>query len=740
MANYPPYLSTKQLFSLFRSYLACLLMLIWAPGNIFAKDQAPLNGPITLGAITDQSDELGDTPTLTLAASGGLIGESFTFTASGLPTGLSIGALTGVISGTLSVNPADAGIYPVTVTASKPSSAPVSVSFTWTLIDPAVGIWTNITNVSEHIPRHENSMVQAGDKFYLFGGREDAIRMNIYDYQTNSWTLAASNAPHYFNHFQAIAYDGLIWVIGAFMDNDFPNELPADHVYMYDPVGDVWIQGPAVPVGRKRGAAGVVVYGDKFYVVAGSNDGHDGGYIPWFDEFDPQTGTWTSLADAPHARDHFHATVVGDKLYVAGGRETGGGVDNDLFAPVIPEVDVYDFITQTWSTLPASSNLPAPRAAGATITFNGKVVLMGGEAPDSTAALKNVDALDVTTGTWSSLADMNHARHGTQAIVSGDGIWISSGSPALGYGHQTNMELFGTDNPAGTPVSPGVLTSPGSTSIPVGATESITLSNSSGNQGLIIRSLSLSGANSGSFSILSGPTENFLIPAGTSISIPIQHTGSIVGEEASLDISYHNSASTSVSLNATSSFPVELLAFDAYVVNSQTSLLRWATASEFENAYFEVEKSSNQQDFEVIGQVQGAGTTLEIQSYSLMDHTPMYPTNYYRLRQVDFDGATTTSGIIELSAKDVLQQLSVYPNPAQGSMWISLVVENPALEYRMVIRDIQGRVLDQQYLSVDELGERYHIDLSSFTEGLYSIELLSNDGEKYSTQFIKSRR
>ena len=41
--------------------------------------------------------------------------------------------------------------------------------------------------------------------------------------------------------------------------------------------------------------------------------GHAGGFVNWLDEYNPTTGEWKSLPDAPHARDHFHAAVVGDQ-------------------------------------------------------------------------------------------------------------------------------------------------------------------------------------------------------------------------------------------------------------------------------------------------------------------------------------------------------------------------------------------------------------------------------------------
>lgn len=402
-------------------------------------------------------------------------------------------------------------------------------------------VWTNITNVSEHTPRHENSFVQVGDKFYLFGGRESSDKMDIYDYQTDTWSEAASTAPFEFNHFQAVAYEGLIWVIGSFKDNGFPNETPSDFIYMYDPVSDTWIQGPAIPTNRKRGSAGLVLYNNKFYVIAGNTDGHDGGYIPWFDEFDPATGIWTTLADAPNSRDHFHATVADSKLYVVGGRLSGG--TGGTFAPIIAEVDVYDFSNSSWSTLPVGSNIPTPRAASGTVTFQDKIFVIGGEGDGQ--AYANTDVLDPSTGTWTSVADLNNARHGTQAIVSGDGIWISSGSPNQGGGNQTNMEVYGTDNPSGTAVVAGTLTVATDLTVPTGDTEIFTLDNTGGNQGIYITSISPSGTNASNFSVV-GST-SFLVPAGTSVTVEVAHVGA-EGDIASLDIGYGNASTSSVSL------------------------------------------------------------------------------------------------------------------------------------------------------------------------------------------------
>ncbi|MFS4448042.1 malectin domain-containing carbohydrate-binding protein [Maribacter sp. 2307UL18-2] len=407
--------------------------------------------------------------------------------------------------------------------------------------------WTAQTDDENHTARHECSFVQAGDKFYLFGGRENPADLDVYDYQSKTWSTIGSSAPSDFNHFQAVEYNGLIWVIGAFKDNDFPNEVPADFVWTYNPATDDWVQGPAVPNARKRGSAGLVMYNNKFYVIAGNADGHDGQYVPWFDEFDPATGIWTTLADAPRARDHFHAGVIDDKLYVAGGRLSGG--PGGTFSPLIAEVDVFDFSAGTWSTLPAGQNIPTPRAAASVAVFQDELYVIGGEIENDLDgnlvddAVTTTESFNPATGNWTSRADLITERHGTQAIVSGNGIHVTAGSSSKGGGGtMKNMEFFGTDNPQGTPLVAGVLTLPADITVPTGGTETVSITHSSGNAAVIITSIQLGGTNASEFSISSN-TGFGLINPGETVSVSIVHTGSSQGETASLVVAYDDGKS-----------------------------------------------------------------------------------------------------------------------------------------------------------------------------------------------------
>ncbi len=508
--------------------------------------------PIAVAPIPNQSHQEGDLINLTVAASGGDANANFSFSATGLPAGIQIEPTTGLIFGTIEVGAGAGSVYSSVVTVSKPGSSAVNASFNWTVSGPVPNAtWNEQTDDENYTARHECSFVQAGDKFYLFGGRENSTTLDVYDYQGKTWSQIANSAPAEFNHFQALEYQGLIWVIGAFKTNGFPNEAPADHVWAYNPATDEWIQGPEIPTGRKRGSAGLVVHNGKFYIIAGNTIGHNGGFISWFDEFDPATGVWTALPDAPRPRDHFHAAVMGNKLYVAGGRLSGGL--GGTFAPLIAEVDVYDFTTGTWSTAP---DLPTPRAAASVASFNNEIYVIGGEIGEDLQgntvgdAVKMTEAFNPATGTWSTKADLLTERHGTQAIVSGNGIHVTAGSNTQGGGGKMkNMEFFGTDNPSGAPLTASQLQAPASVDVGANGPSDINLSATGGNTGIIITGVTISGQHAASFS-LDTPIDFALLEPGASLNLSVAYNGTTSGETATLEIEYGNASTATVTLNS----------------------------------------------------------------------------------------------------------------------------------------------------------------------------------------------
>lgn len=61
-----------------------------------------------------------------------------------------------------------------------------------------------------------------------------------------------------------------------------------------------------------------VVNDDVFYLIGGNTIAHNGGYVLWFDAYDPKNITWKVLENASQKRDHFHAAVIDGILYAVG--------------------------------------------------------------------------------------------------------------------------------------------------------------------------------------------------------------------------------------------------------------------------------------------------------------------------------------------------------------------------------------------------------------------------------------
>jgi hypothetical protein len=374
---------------------------------------------------------------------------------------------------------------------------------TWDIIevlpDPSQvsGNWTfqNTSDGSTCTSRHENSFVECGDRFYLVGGRGNKP-VQAYDPIGKTWKNKVST-PFEMNHMQAVSLNGLIYVVAAFT-GPYPDETPIPDIWIFDPAGNKWYKGPSIPENRRRGSAGVVVRNNKIYIAGGIINGHQDGWVKWFDEFDPSTGAWKVLPDAPRTRDHFHAGLVNNKMYLAGGRRTSG-IDGHVFNYTVSEVDVYDFSSGTWSTI--SGTIPTPRAGCTAVTTDDELIIIGGESMAHTEAHNETEALNVGSGSWRTLKPLNQGRHGTQGIHNNGGIYIACGNATRGGGAElTSLESFYFGNPTLpllTNYTPGKLSAPaevklGSAAIGTTVKDTILFQHSQGNQAVIITGFSVS--------------------------------------------------------------------------------------------------------------------------------------------------------------------------------------------------------------------------------------------------------
>lgn len=194
--------------------------------------------------------------------------------------------------------------------------------------------------------------------------------------------------------------------------------------------------------------------------------------------------------------------------------------------------------------------------------------------------------------------------------------------------------------------------------------------------------------------------------------------------------SFNNSASyTSFSFfTATDNnnpLPVELLSFTATPYQDKAQLT-WATASEQNSAYFDIERSTDGNIFSKKGTLAAAGNSISTQEYAFEDATPITtPITYYRLKMVDADGSFSYSEIRKVERTLTNGAIAVYPSPTSGTFYIT-IPEGQEIPAHLELTDITGKVWLMQEITLNA-----HIPVklefpSKASSGLYFLSVLCN--------------
>ena len=182
----------------------------------------------------------------------------------------------------------------------------------------------------------------------------------------------------------------------------------------------------------------------------------------------------------------------------------------------------------------------------------------------------------------------------------------------------------------------------------------------------------------------------------------------------------------------TSKLPVDLIAFTAESLGNKNALLHWTTASEINNSHFDVERSYDGRTFEAIGKVAGNGNSQHQIEYSFTDASvsKVQNTVYYRLKQVDFDGAYEYSDIrvVRFDAVGNDMQLVAYPNPMNDELNVMLSLPSGE-KYQLQATNLQGALVHQKnHIFSSGL---HTLDLSQWNSGVYIVEVISDRGSEH---------
>jgi hypothetical protein len=180
--------------------------------------------------------------------------------------------------------------------------------------------------------------------------------------------------------------------------------------------------------------------------------------------------------------------------------------------------------------------------------------------------------------------------------------------------------------------------------------------------------------------------------------------------------------------------PVELTYFDVLNYPGKKAIAKWTTATEINNDFFEIEKSTDAINFESIGRVNGAGNSNINLSHSFIDNDPILRTTYYRLKQVDYDGQYKYYGPRVIYPQSITET-AVYPNPTNDIVYLEFNSDMDE-KVEILVIDVCGKIIKSYVENIMMNQNIKSIDLSDVSAGTYFI-LLNGNNLQFKTKVIK---
>lgn len=164
--------------------------------------------------------------------------------------------------------------------------------------------------------------------------------------------------------------------------------------------------------------------------------------------------------------------------------------------------------------------------------------------------------------------------------------------------------------------------------------------------------------------------------------------------------------------------PIELIKFELSLHKDYVNIT-WVTSNEINNAEFVIEKSYDGINFVEIEKIKGAGNSQDIIEYKTKDYSPANGINYYRLKQIDFDGKFETFKIEVIEYNTTNFELSLYPNPSNGKFYIK---SNSDRNSKYDIYNSLGQIIQSGNLSSTEK----LINIENQDKGVYHVIIRSD--------------
>jgi N-acetylneuraminic acid mutarotase len=303
---------------------------------------------------------------------------------------------------------------------------------------PGPGAWLSLPAMPKSLGEVATGII--GGTLYVVG--EGSDRTLTYDISAGSWSQGdATKRPFAGNHHGAEVFGGKWYVLGG-----FDNGAEA-RVQIYDPQTNSWSLGADMP--WSGGSVSSALIQGKIYVCGGVKNG-----LFTTDEcavYDPLADTWTMRAPMIDGRNHAASATDGRRLFVFGGRGPGSG-DTNMVANGFADVQVYDPITDTWdsSELAGSQIVEMPIGRGGmgkAVFHKSEFFVFGGETLNGPGAVSGnvysrVDIYRPSTSAWRSGTPIPTPRHGIFPVKLNGNAYLVGGGLVAGNSQTNVAELY----------------------------------------------------------------------------------------------------------------------------------------------------------------------------------------------------------------------------------------------------------------------------------------------------------
>ncbi len=186
-----------------------------------------------------------------------------------------------------------------------------------------------------------------------------------------------------------------------------------------------------------------------------------------------------------------------------------------------------------------------------------------------------------------------------------------------------------------------------------------------------------------------------------------------------------------VSVEDISTLPLELISFHASENDHHEIELHWETSSEKNTCFYEIERSTNAQDFETLHTMNATGNSNTLIAYHYTDKNPWQGKNYYRLKTIDCDGKISYSKIINTEKNTT--EILTYPNPVQEELTV-LLTEHASYETTISLYNSVGtEMIHRTILNADKITIPFYDQVP----GIYTLIVQSAQGTPVYKKIVK---